>query len=234
MNGASRRRRARIPEGIGARQTSPLGGIFLKIRESDSDISVALTKRYDTLTKMLDATKGYAKHEAERLAEIVKLCKGMSMGERGEAKRRMDELAGRINVLAEAYPGLKASENFRQLQFSIVEVEEHLQAVRRIYNMNVSQFNRLLVSWPSSMVGSIHRHIRCMLVVYGTEKGGAAARNSDVLIQAGGQTRFIRQIIPFYGWRHGGTSWKPAGAIPNIGGDLLNVNSRGGGRVVAS
>lgn len=160
MNGASRRRRARIPEGIGARQTSPLGGIFLKIRESDSDIGVALTKRYDTLTKMLDATKGYAKHEAELLAEIVKLCKGMSMGERGEAKRRMDELAGRINVLAEAYPDLKASENFRQLQFSIVEVEEHLQAARRIYNMNVSQFNRLLVSWPSSMVGSIHRHIR--------------------------------------------------------------------------
>ncbi len=132
--------------------------LVVKIRESDSDIGVALTKRYDTLTKMLDATKGYAKHEAERLAEIVKLRKGMSMGERGEANRQMDELAGRINVLAESYPDLKASENFKQLQFSIVEVEEHLQAARRIYNMNVSQFNQLLVSWPSSMVGSIHKH----------------------------------------------------------------------------
>jgi LemA protein len=132
--------------------------LAVKITESDSGIDVALTKRYDTLTKMLDVTKGYAKHEAETLAGIVKMRRGMSMGERNEANRQMDELAGRINVLAESYPDLKASENFRELQRSVVEVEEHLQAARRIYNMNVSSFNQLLASWPSSVVGNMNRH----------------------------------------------------------------------------
>jgi LemA protein len=132
--------------------------LVVKITESDSGIDVALTKRYDTLTKMLDVTKGYAKHEAETLASIVKMRRGMSMGERSEANRQMGELAGRINVLAESYPDLKASENFRELQHAVVEVEEHLQAARRIYNMNVSSFNQLLASWPSSVVGNINRH----------------------------------------------------------------------------
>jgi LemA protein len=132
--------------------------LSVKITESDSGIDVALTKRYDTLTKMLDVTKGYAKHEAETLADIVKMRRGMSMGERSEANRQMDELAGRINVLAESYPDLKASENFKELQQAVVEVEEHLQAARRIYNMNVSSFNQLLVSWPSSVVGNMNRH----------------------------------------------------------------------------
>jgi LemA protein len=130
----------------------------VKITESDSGIDVALTKRYDTLTKMLDVTKGYAKHEADVLANVVKLRGGMSMAERGAANRQMDEVSGRINVLAESYPALKASENYKELQHSVTEVEEHLQAARRIYNMNVSYFNQLLVSWPASIVGSQMNH----------------------------------------------------------------------------
>jgi LemA protein len=132
--------------------------LAVKITESDSGIDVALTKRYDTLTKMLDVTKGYAKHEAEVLANVVKLRGGMSMAERGEANRKMDELAGRLNILAEGYPELKASENYKQLQISVTDVEEHLQAARRIYNMNVSAFNQLLASWPAGMVGSGMNH----------------------------------------------------------------------------
>ena len=132
--------------------------LAVKIKESDSGIDVALTKRYDTLTKMLDVTKAYAKHEAETLSRIVKLRKGMSIDEMSEANRQMDEVMGKINVLAESYPELKSSENFRQLQLSITEVEEHLQAARRIYNMNVSQFNQLLAAWPSSIVGRNKGH----------------------------------------------------------------------------
>jgi LemA protein len=70
----------------------------------------------------------------------------------------MDEMAGRINVLAEAYPELKSSENFKQLQIAVSEVEEHLQAARRIYNMNVSAFNQLLASWPAGIVGGMKGH----------------------------------------------------------------------------
>lgn len=126
----------------------------VKIRESDSGIDVALAKRYDTLTKMLDVAKAYAKHEAEVLEKIVNLRQGMSIEQRSLANGQMSEVLGKINVLAESYPELRSSENFRQLQLSIGDVEEHLQAARRVYNMNVSSFNQLLASWPASIVGN--------------------------------------------------------------------------------
>ncbi|MDL2267092.1 LemA family protein [Desulfovibrio sp. OttesenSCG-928-G15] len=132
--------------------------LVVKIAEADSGIDVGLTKRYDTLTKMLDVTKAYAGHESETLAALVTLRKGMSMAERSEANRQLDGVASRIHLMAEAYPELRSSENFKELQRAVVEVEDHLQAARRIYNMNVSSFNQLLVSFPASIVGSLHKH----------------------------------------------------------------------------
>ena len=127
----------------------------VKIGEAESGIDVALTKRYDVLTKMLDVTKGYAKHERETLAEVVNLRRGMSMSERNEANAKMDDMMARINILKEDYPDLKASENFKQLQMSILDVEEHLQASRRLYNGNVTIFNNIIVTFPSSVVAGM-------------------------------------------------------------------------------
>ena len=132
--------------------------LLVKIREAGSGIEVALTRRFDTLTKMLDVTRAYARHEADTLGKIVKMRQGMSMTQRSDADRQMDVLRGKINVLAEAYPELRSSENFRVLQTSIADIEEEIQAVRRIYNMNVSQFNQLLVTWPDSIVGRLQGH----------------------------------------------------------------------------
>lgn len=132
--------------------------LSIKTGESDSGIDVALMLRYDTLSKMLDVAKGYAKHEAEVLANIVRLRKGMDMEERQIANGQMDELAGKINVIAEGYPELKASENYKQLQIAVADVEDNLQAARRIYNMNVSLFNQLLASWPAGVVGRSRGH----------------------------------------------------------------------------
>ncbi len=134
--------------------------LLVKIKEADSGIEVALTMRFDTLTKMLDVTKAYAKHEAETLGKIVTMRQGMSMTQRIEADSQMDALHGRINVLAEAYPELRSSDNFKALQTSIGDVEEQLQAARRIYNMNVSQFNQMLVTWPDSIVGRMRGHMQ--------------------------------------------------------------------------
>lgn len=128
--------------------------LAVKIDESESGIDVALTKRYDTLTKMLDVCKMYAKHEGDTFANVINLRKGMSMAERGAANGQMNALADRINVIAEEYPELRSSEQFRELQLGIRDVEEHLQASRRFYNSNISTFNQLLVSFPSSVVGS--------------------------------------------------------------------------------
>lgn len=127
--------------------------IAVKIQESESGIDVALTKRYDTLTKMLDVCRQYAAHEANAFAKIIELRQGMSIAQRQAAAVQMDEMTGRINVLAEAYPELKSSEVFQELQKGIRDVEEHLQASRRFYNANVSEMNQSLAVFPQSIVG---------------------------------------------------------------------------------
>lgn len=129
-----------------------LNKALVKIDEADSGIDVALTKRYDVLTKMIETVKGYAKHEKEVLFDVVKIRKGMTIEEKNEANKQMDETMSKINVLAENYPDLKASENFKTLQDSITDVEEHLQAARRLYNANISSYNQMIVTFPISII----------------------------------------------------------------------------------
>lgn len=124
----------------------------IKVNEGLSGIDVALTKRYDVLTKLLDVVKAYQKHEKEILSEVIRLRSGMTMQERNIANQQMDTAFGRINMLAESYPELKSSNNFMQLQHAIVDTEEHLQAARRLYNSNVTAYNGMIVTFPNSIV----------------------------------------------------------------------------------
>ena len=132
--------------------SNKLNRSIVKIDETLSGIDVALTKRYDVLTKMIEVVKSYAKHEKETLFEVIKLRKNMSIEERNNANHAMDENFRKINIVAENYPELKSSENYKTLQQSIADVEEHLQAARRLYNSNVSLYNQLLVSFPTSSI----------------------------------------------------------------------------------
>ena len=140
--------------------SNKLNRAVVKIEEADSGIDVALTKRYDALTKMLEITKGYAKHEKETLGEVINLRKGMSIAEKQDANNKMTETFGKINVLAEAYPELKSSENFKTLQLSVADVEEHLQAARRLYNANISSYNQEIVSFPTSIVAGMKGFVK--------------------------------------------------------------------------
>lgn len=124
----------------------------LKVDEAESGIDVALTKRFDVLTKMLDVVKEYKNYEKETILETVKLRKGMSMQEKMVAENEMNKLLSDIKLVAEAYPQLQAAETFRQLQVAIMDTEEHLQAARRAYNANVTIFNTKVVTFPSSIV----------------------------------------------------------------------------------
>lgn len=126
----------------------------VKIDEAASGIDVALTKRYDVLTKMVDVAKSYATFEKQTILEAVKLRKGMSIQEKNNAAGIMNDVQREINVLAENYPQLHANENFRQLQVAIMDVEEHLQGARRAYNSNVSILNQKIVTFPTSIVAS--------------------------------------------------------------------------------
>ena len=126
--------------------------LSVKIDESLSGVDVALAKRYDVLTKMVDVVKGYAKHEKEILLKVVELRNNMSIQEKEHANAVMDEKFNKINAIVENYPDLKASENFKILQQLVVDVEEHLQAARRLYNSNVSLYNEMLITFPSNIV----------------------------------------------------------------------------------
>ena len=132
-----------------------LNRAVVKIDEADSGIDVALQKRHDVLTKMLDVVKAYAAHEKEVLVDIVNLRKDMTMKEKSEASASMDESLKAINVVAEAYPQLLSSENYKTLQVAIADTEEHLQAARRLYNANVSSYNQKIVSFPSSVIAGM-------------------------------------------------------------------------------
>ncbi|MBQ6160457.1 MAG: LemA family protein [Oscillospiraceae bacterium] len=127
----------------------------VKIEEASSDIDVSLTKRYDVLTKMVDVVKSYAKYEKETIFETIQLRKNMTMQEKNEANRLMGESFERIRALAENYPDLKASANYNTLQKAIADVEEHLQASRRLYNANVSSYNQKIATFPTSLVAGL-------------------------------------------------------------------------------
>ncbi len=113
----------------------------IRIEESLSGVEVALTKRYDMLTKLLDVAKGYAAHEKELFETVINLRRGMSIGEMNTAEKQIEELSAKVFAVAENYPTLRSSEVFAELQRAIRDAEEHLQAARRLYNSNVKQYN---------------------------------------------------------------------------------------------
>ena len=129
----------------------------VKIDEAESGIDVALTKRFDLLTKALATVKGYAKHESETLEKVIKMrtpASNASLAEKQEFANATGQALNSINVVAEQYPQLKADTQFTSLQNHISDVEEQLQAARRLYNANVSAYNQAIIVFPGSLVAN--------------------------------------------------------------------------------
>ncbi|MBN2504822.1 MAG: LemA family protein [Bacilli bacterium] len=130
----------------------------LKVHEAESGIDVALTKRFDMLSKMLETTKGYAKHEAETLEKVVKWRSGIpenaTLKDKEEFLNQMNQVTSGIDVVVEQYPDLKANTVFLELQSAVANTEEHLQAARRLYNANVTRINHIIVTFPQSIVAN--------------------------------------------------------------------------------
>lgn len=125
------------------------------VENSESRIDVYLTKRFDLLTKMVATTKGYAKHEKETLVEVIEMRnpgKNATLKEKAEFNEQMTSVAKQLNLVIEKYPELKADKMFVNLQSSISEVEENLQAARSNFNANVSAFNKAILQFPGSLV----------------------------------------------------------------------------------
>ena len=134
--------------------TNKIKAARLKVEEAGSGIDVALTKRYDVLTKQLAVVKEYTSHESKTLFETIKLRSGMALTEKIEVSNKMDEVATQFRLTAEAYPELKSSANYAELQKAISDVEEHLQAARRLYNANVTAYNTIIAMFPTSLAAN--------------------------------------------------------------------------------
>ena len=127
-----------------------------QVRTAWADIDVQLTRRHDLIPSLVAAVKGYATHEGAVLEAVTALraqaTAERSPGRLGEVEGRLEHALGRLVALQEAYPDLKANENFAQLQRDLVEVEDHLQYARRFYNGAVRDYNDAVQRVPDLLV----------------------------------------------------------------------------------
>ncbi len=124
-----------------------------------ADIDVQLRQRHDLIPTLIETVKGYMKHERELLTEVTNArAKAMSAGSINEkiaAESQLSSALGGIQVAVEAYPDLKASQNFLNLQEEISDVENKLAAVRRFFNSATRELNVSVESFPSNIVAGM-------------------------------------------------------------------------------
>lgn len=127
-----------------------------QVRTAWADIDVQLTRRHDLVPQLVTAVKGYAGHEKAVLEAVTEL-RARALAEKsparlGEVESALEQAVSRIFALQEAYPDLKASENFLALQRDLVDVENHLQYARRFYNGAVRDYNDAVQRVPDLVV----------------------------------------------------------------------------------
>lgn len=130
-----------------------------RVDEAWSDIDVQLKRRYDLIPNLVETVKGYATHEKE-VFEKVTLARTQAMGAQNPAQKAEAEnfLSGTLKSLfavSEAYPELKANQNFLELQRELTDTEDKIQAARRFYNGNVRDFNIKIEVFPDVMVANM-------------------------------------------------------------------------------
>ena len=126
------------------------------VKEGFSGITVQLRRRADLIPNLVEAVKGYATHERETLDQVTarraEATRTGSVEETARADAQMTSLLGRVMVIAEAYPELKANTNFLQLQDQLANIETELQSARRYYNATVRDLNSSIQSFPPVLI----------------------------------------------------------------------------------
>ena len=126
------------------------------VLEGWSGIDVQLKRRYDLIPNLVETVKGYAKHEEGTLSKVVELRnaagKAQTAGEKAPLENALTGMLRQVFALAEAYPDLKANQNFLDLQVRLTEIEEQIQFARRYYNGAVRDMNILVQSFPSNLI----------------------------------------------------------------------------------
>jgi len=132
--------------------------IILRTRteEAWADIEVQLKRRYDLIPNLVNTVKGYAVHEKEIFENVTEAraqaLRAKSKKDTIKAEGELEKTLKTLFAVAENYPNLKASENFKKLQEELSDTEDKIQAARRFYNINVRDFNIRCQTFPSSIV----------------------------------------------------------------------------------
>lgn len=139
-----------------------------------ADIDVQLRQRHDLIPQLVDAVKGYMKHEEKVLTAVTEAranaMKATSINDKIQAENQLSAALGGLTVAVEAYPDLKASQNFMQLQEEISDVENKLAAARRYFNSATRELNNAVEVFPSNIVAGMFGFKREIMFDLGDER----------------------------------------------------------------
>jgi LemA protein len=128
------------------------------VRSAWSDIDVQLKKRYDLVPNLVETVKGYAAHEQSLFTKVAdaraQAIKATGPGDTAKAESLLRDSLKGLFAVAEAYPDLKANQDFLQLQTQLKEIEDNIEAARRYYNAVVRDFNTAIEQFPANMIAS--------------------------------------------------------------------------------
>jgi len=149
-----------------------------RAKEAWADIDVQLKRRYDLIPNLVNTVKGYATHESEAFENVTK-ARAAAMGaqnivDKGKTENMLAGALKSIFAVAEAYPDLKANQNFLSLQTELTDTEDKIQASRRFYNGNVRDLNITVDSFPSNLVSKVFHFVKMEL--FTLDESDAAAK----------------------------------------------------------
>ena len=130
-----------------------------RVDEAWSGIDVQLKRRHDLVPNLVETVKGYAQHERETFQKVTDAradaMRASGPRDASQAEGMLTAALGDLRAIAEAYPDLRATENFQQLTAQLSELEDEIQASRRIYNSNVQSYNTKIQVFPNSIVAGM-------------------------------------------------------------------------------
>lgn len=127
-----------------------------RVDESWSGIDVQLKRRHDLVPNLVETVKGYAAHESQTFEKVTaaraEAMSAQSVGDSAKAEQKLSGALGELRAVAENYPQLRATENFQQLSRNLSQLEDEIQAARRIYNSNAQSYNTSIQQFPGSVI----------------------------------------------------------------------------------